>query len=926
MDPMSLITLVLGGVIGWYALLRAPGKSKGVGPWQQVAWIRVGLFTGVMVGLELTVGYPRIQSAVQDMLVGAAIGVYVRLARRVGRYDLWRSTRPRESSQASVESDASVASASSDDVYARGSRNPARRAVLRWAWRLVRREWRQQFLVVALIITAVAGTVLGAAIATNASPPADEGFGSAQHLVMLPGTDSHLSADLTALRSRFGTIDVIENQNIATGMSQGTQLRAQDPHGGYGGPMLALLSGSYPSGAGEVAMTKSLASTLNVQVGGTWQDGGRSLRVVGLVEDPLNLADNFALLAPGQLVTPDSVTVLFDATSAAVAAAPLPDGTAAISPGTSNGISPALIVFAVAVLALTFTSLVSTAGFAALARRRQRALGMLSAMGATDRDVQLVMLANGAIVGAVGALVGTALGLAGWIAYAPSYSADAGHRVSWTQLPWWLVFAAIPLAVISATLASRQPARAVARMPIVAALSGRPAPAAPAYRTAAPAILLTAAGPVLLALSGGWGAQGGKALPMQLGGLLVSALGLALLAPFAVARLSGPAKHAPVAARLALRDLARYRSRSAAALAASSLAILIAMLVILITTGRYDDPVDYFGPNLPSNQLILYAPGAGPGTGRGPGQVPTAQDAAALEQHIDSVAAALQSSDVLALQPVEADLLRKTPQKTTGNSGSIYLATPAVLKQYGVAASSIDPTALLITSRPGLAGASGLNLLYGDLESQSPDAQTNAQPNPEIQTLAALPLDTSEPNLMVTEYAVHKLGLHVDPTSGWLIQTSKPLTAVQINTARQLALAAGMTVEVRSAAPSLTQVRDDATGAGILLALGVLAMTVGLIRTEAAGDLRILTATGASRRVARNLTAVTAGAIGLLAAVSGTAIAYLDTAAFFDGDLAMRLSQVPAEDLLAVLLALPAVAAIGGWLLAGRDRSARASA
>ena len=33
---------------------------------------------------------------------------------------------------------------------------PARRAVVRWAWRLFRREWRQQFLILALITVAVA--------------------------------------------------------------------------------------------------------------------------------------------------------------------------------------------------------------------------------------------------------------------------------------------------------------------------------------------------------------------------------------------------------------------------------------------------------------------------------------------------------------------------------------------------------------------------------------------------------------------------------------------------------------------------------------------------------------------------------------------------------------------------------------------------
>jgi hypothetical protein len=54
-----------------------------------------------------------------------------------------------------------------------------------------------------------------------------------------------------------------------------------------------------------------------------------------------------------------------------------------------------------------------------------------------------------------------------------------------------------------------------------------------------------------------------------------------------------------------------------------------------------------------------------------------------------------------------------------------------------------------------------------------------------------------------------------------------------------------------------------ATAAGIVLALGVLlAVTVGLIRSETAGDLKVLTAAGASRRIRRTLTSVTAGAIG----------------------------------------------------------------
>jgi putative ABC transport system permease protein len=59
---------------------------------------------------------------------------------------------------------------------------PARRAVIRWAWRMFRREWRQQTLVLALIVVALAATVVGAAVATNTPPRAGAGFGTAQDM------------------------------------------------------------------------------------------------------------------------------------------------------------------------------------------------------------------------------------------------------------------------------------------------------------------------------------------------------------------------------------------------------------------------------------------------------------------------------------------------------------------------------------------------------------------------------------------------------------------------------------------------------------------------------------------------------------------------------------------------------------------------
>ena len=107
---------------------------------------------------------------------------------------------------------------------------PARRAVIRWAWRLFRREWRQQLLVLTLLTVAVAATIVGAAVATNTPPPANAGFGTADHSATFAGNDPHLAAEIAAIRHRFGTVDVIENQTLQVpGTVTTVQLRAQDP-------------------------------------------------------------------------------------------------------------------------------------------------------------------------------------------------------------------------------------------------------------------------------------------------------------------------------------------------------------------------------------------------------------------------------------------------------------------------------------------------------------------------------------------------------------------------------------------------------------------------------------------------------------------------------------------------------------------------
>jgi putative ABC transport system permease protein len=95
-------------------------------------------------------------------------------------------------------------------------------------------------------------------------------------------------------------------------------------------------------------------------------------------------------------------------------------------------------------------------------------------------------------------------------------------------------------------------------------------------------------------------------------------------------------------------------------------------------------------------------------------------------------------------------------------------------------------------------------------------------------------------------------------------------------------------------------------------------MTVGLIRNEAVGDLRTLTATGATSRIRRTLTAATAGTLALLGALLGTTGAYVALIAGYISDIS-ALRHVPVLNLLLIVAGIPLIAAFAGWIMAGRE-------
>ena len=253
----------------------------------------------------------------------------------------------------------------------------------------------------------------------------------------------------------------------------------------------------------------------------------------------------------------------------------------------------------------------------------------------------------------------------------------------------------------------------------------------------------------------------------------------------------------------------------------------------------------------------------------------------------------------------------------------LYVATPGLLARYGISPGAIDPRADVLSARKDLGG----------LQIFAPQFQAGPNPGsgppgtpggpdilhltPKIQGFRQLRLYTSAPGTLLTTAAVQRLGLTTVP-SAWWIQASGPLTIQQVQAARAAAAGVGLFVETRTRQSSLAPLRNWSTAIGILVSLGVLGMTVGLIRSETANELRTLAATGASSTTRRAITGATSTALALLGALLGTAGAYAALLVWYRSDL-NSLGRVPLVNLLVILAGLPLLAGAGGWLLAGRQ-------
>jgi putative ABC transport system permease protein len=239
----------------------------------------------------------------------------------------------------------------------------------------------------------------------------------------------------------------------------------------------------------------------------------------------------------------------------------------------------------------------------------------------------------------------------------------------------------------------------------------------------------------------------------------------------------------------------------------------------------------------------------------------------------------------------------------TANPGPLFVATPELLGLYGIDPDTVDPDTDVFTVRTGEIGfRRGID----------EELVTNVE-------RLDIPAYASAPTSLITLDALRRRGWEA-AHAGWLVVAARPITGGQLAGARDVAASANLMVEARDGVnlATLRSLRSGAIITGGVIALSILAMAVGLIRSEAAGDLRTLTAAGATGSIRRTITAATAGGLAILGVLLGTAGAYLGLAANFVTELD-SLAAVPVLQLSIVAIGIPLLAALVGWLLGGRQ-------
>lgn len=482
-------------------------------------------------------------------------------------------------------------------------------ALARWAIQSVKRDFRGYSLIAALVAFAVAIVSFAALFASQLSVSPDFAYGSATHLLSPAALENRTFDDvIAAAEETFGANGPVQP------IFHGKAVRLP---GGFGNPFLSdgfvgsehggaeliVVKGRLPQSADEVA--KSIYSAkLDKRfgyphaIGDTFDFGGESRTIVGIVSDPTNDLAELALVAPGTISEPESVSIIITADSEQQLYAFLERaggrvGWQDFSDNQRDQVMTIVITYSAAVVLLLLIGLLCSTGFAVMLRRRVRNFAILASLGARPSELRWAMAVTGIAVGMAGAIAGAAAGAAMFVA-ARGLLRSVFHRpIAVEQINFAVVIPAIVLAVVATTFASLAPASQIFAASTQNALrqtvgKRRPWPLFTA-------LVLTVATSAL------WVHAGVFTLPIA---AVCAALAAVMFAPSVAVLLTRFTKEAPIALRLAGAELGLSRMKTAAAVA--SVTIVAATTLGIGLVGSAVDTHEANSPDsLPTSALII---------------------------------------------------------------------------------------------------------------------------------------------------------------------------------------------------------------------------------------------------------------------------------------------------------------------------------
>jgi len=754
-----------------------------------------------------------------------------------------------------------------------------------------------------------------------------------------------------------------------------------------------VADGAFPAGPGEVALAPDLASRLGIRIGDAVTlapTGGKPVTaaVTGILA-PAPIGPE-VVAAPGWLFrAPDTASsgparaewyvtgptpvrwrnvlainhVGSIVTSRAVLLEP-PDRSEvpywSKGYGSSGPSSKTLSLWAaVAAIALLETVLLVGPAFAVGARRSERQLALLTAAGAERRTLRQVVLQTGLVTGVAASAIGAGLGVA------IAAGIRAVMRAQGTlfvlpdlRVPVPALAGLVALGAVVGVGAAWFPAHRAARLDVVAVLGGRRTEARLRRGVPIVGVVVFAAGAAAAfvgAITSQW--------PLLLGGVLAVDLGVVVASGGLLSAAGHLAPRLGVAGRLALRDAARQRDRSAPAVAAvlAAIAGMVAGVTFVDSMRARDElrwrPYSAEGVvavSIPAASSTGYDEERGrkatesavrttlPVTGIVPvlftapipGRVPDGATFDLGRQIAPDQQCPLFTDRVLS--DTEIQVARQDPRCahmmgdvagqtiwTSEHPNAVLVDDGTIVAALGLPGSQDAVDAL----RAGKAVVNSEQTLWPDgttrlqMGYSTPDAQAYTDLGTASVPAVAVPQLGPRYTLILPPSALPKLGLTTQVV-GLVAPTSRLATDAE-QAAAVAALGSDAHLYIERGAPSSPNLAVlTLVLAALLVGLAATGIAVALAAAESRADLATLGAVGASPRMRRRFAAAQAGVISVIGVglgigaglVLGRALMLAEKARYAPDNLVWPV-VTPWSELGAIGIGLPLLAMLGAFLL-----------